>query len=142
MAQWRRMAVVASKLQTDQSHLHHVTVTTNIVDGYQTGLQIYDFPGVNTITGNWTKPIGGSWMPNAPPGLIDENRTIETYDSAVLGGPGTFAHFIGLARQQSKGNWNPALMATAINNYIRAGFGMSYTSTFTTANTPQHTDPQ
>jgi hypothetical protein len=30
---------------------------------------------------------------------------------------------MSLARQQSKDNWNPALMAQAVNTYIRAGFG-------------------
>jgi chitodextrinase len=117
-----------------------VTVSNNIVDDFQSGgVQIYDPSGLNTITGNWTRAKGGSWTPNAPPGLIDDKRTIETYDSVVLGGPGTFDHFIGLARQQSKNNWNPALTATAVNNYIRAGYGMSSPTPTPTPSTPAPT---
>src|SRR5262249_34544607 len=37
--------------------------------------------------------------------------------------------FIAAARGQSKDNWNPQLMAAAVNDYIRAGFGVSASST-------------
>ena len=115
-----------------------VTVTNNIICGWTTGAPIVDGNGANsgnTISPNYTKSAdcnAGGWA-NQPPGLVDGTRTIETYDSAILGGPGTFAHFIGLARQQSKGNWNPALMADAVNNYIRAGFGISSGTTSTSS---------
>lgn len=52
-------------------------------------------------------------------------RSLLTYDTDVLGGPGTFAHYIALARAQSKQNWNPLIPANAVNTYVRAGFGIS-----------------
>jgi hypothetical protein len=53
---------------------------------------------------------------------------------AHIGNPGGFPStsvgFLSAVRQQSKANWNPALMAAAANNYVRAGFGViSSTST-------------
>lgn len=53
--------------------------------------------------------------------------TVESYDSS-LGGPGTLTHFLSLARGQGKANWNTAYTANAVNNYIRAGFGMASVS--------------
>jgi mucin-2 len=115
----------------------NVTATNNIVCGWDASGAVLEISAGDIITPNSNKTADcntGGWT-NQPPGLIDGTRTIETYDSAILGGPGTFAHFIGLARQQSKGNWNPALKATAINNYIRAGFGMSSSTTSTSTGT-------
>jgi hypothetical protein len=111
----------------------NVTATNNIVCGWDPWGAVTEVSAGDIITPNSNKTADcntGGWT-NQPPGLIDGTRTIETYDSAILGGPGTFAHFIGLARQQSKGNWNPALKATAINNYIRAGFGISSSTSST-----------
>jgi len=54
----------------------------------------------------------------------DPDRTVETYMGA-LGGQPTFEAFLAAVRAQAKGNWNPALTASAINDYIRAGFGMA-----------------
>jgi hypothetical protein len=42
----------------------------------------------------------------------------------VLGGPGTLAHFLSLAKNQGRDNWNSALTAAAVNDYIREGFGI------------------
>ncbi len=53
----------------------------------------------------------------------DPDRTAETYIGA-LGGPGTFDAFLAAVRSQRKGHWDPALTAAAVNDYVRAGFGM------------------
>ena len=48
--------------------------------------------------------------------------------AGTLGLTPTTAAFLAAARQQSKDNWNPALMADPVNNYIRAGFGVDSAS--------------
>jgi len=55
-------------------------------------------------------------------GFTNPNLSVESYDSS-LGGPGTLVDLLSRARAQSKDNWNTALMANSINNYLRAGFG-------------------
>jgi hypothetical protein len=53
----------------------------------------------------------------------DPSRTVGSYFNSIGGSPATTAGFLAAARLQSKDNWNPALLASAVNNYIRAGFG-------------------
>jgi hypothetical protein len=57
---------------------------------------------------------------------LDPNRTIDTY-MASLGLSGGYDAFMARADQQSKDNWDPRFTAAAVNNYIRAGFGMGTT---------------
>ena len=129
-----------SGVPTPGTQFLNITATNNIVCGWGAN-EILDLAGNalggnNIFTPNFTKSAdcnAGGWDgSNQPAGLVDGTRTIETYDSSVLGGPGTFDHFIGLARQQSKSNWNTALMAESLNNYIRAGFGITSSTTPTT----------
>ena len=54
----------------------------------------------------------------------DPNLTVETY-MATLGGQPNFEAFIAAVRAQAKGHWNPALTASAVNDYVRAGFGIA-----------------
>jgi hypothetical protein len=93
--------------------------------------------GIGTIKTNNNAPPGGATAACStftPIGAYpDPTRTIERYDNEVLGGPmpGTLTHFLGLAAQQSKQNWDPRLTASAINTWIRAGFGpMSFSGTY------------
>jgi hypothetical protein len=51
------------------------------------------------------------------------NRTVGSYYGSIGGSPATTAGFLAAARLQSKDSWNAALLASAANNYIRAGFG-------------------
>jgi len=53
----------------------------------------------------------------------DPTRTIETYHASI-GGAATFDAFMAGARQQSKANWRPEYTSYAVNNYVRAGFGL------------------
>ncbi|HTY02520.1 MAG TPA: hypothetical protein VMC81_02210 [Rhodocyclaceae bacterium] len=52
---------------------------------------------------------------------VDPTRTIETYLTSI-GQPTDMASFVAALTAQSKANWNPALGAAAINDYVRAGF--------------------
>jgi hypothetical protein len=75
-----------------------------------TGYNVYDANGANNL--------------GAPEPFLDPNRTVGSYYDTVVGSPGhTADDFLAAARKQSKDNWDPALTADAVNNYIRAGFG-------------------
>src|SRR5262249_44349398 len=50
-------------------------------------------------------------------------RSIGSY-AGTIGLTATLDGFLAVARDQSKDNWNPALMAAAVNDYVRAGFGL------------------
>jgi hypothetical protein len=87
-----------------------------------------------TVTNNtiykWGSPItdrgaGNITSPNAinETGYPDPGRTVETYN-ATLGGSPSLSAFLAEARKQSKDNWRPQFTAHAVNNYIRAGFGV------------------
>ncbi len=53
----------------------------------------------------------------------DPNRTIATYHASIGGGP-SLVEFMAQARLQSKAYWRDQYTARAVNDYIRAGFGL------------------
>jgi hypothetical protein len=55
--------------------------------------------------------------------FVDPNRTIATYPTSLSGTP-TLEAFMAECRLQSKANWRATYTATAVNAYIRAGFGL------------------
>lgn len=61
-----------------------------------------------------------------PLSFPDPTRTIERYDSEILGGPGTLADFLTKAKANYKGNWDPRLTARQVNQWIAAGFGLNW----------------
>jgi len=70
---------------------------------------------------SWVSQTGDTsqWVQTS---FADPNgATIEAYDASI-GGPGTFAHFISQARNQSKTNWNTIYTAEAANNFIGSKF--------------------
>ncbi len=71
----------------------------------------------------WVQKTGEKDAVNRRIAYPDPDRTTETY-MASLGKPGTFAAFLVAVRDQRKGHWDPALTAAAVNDYVRAGFGM------------------
>ena len=89
-----------------------ITANNNIIYGWNAGQTV--FPGGS---GNTTSPNAINQS-----GYANPNVSVESYD-ASLGGPGTLADFVSRASLQGKGNWNTALVADTVNNYIRAGFG-------------------
>jgi Ca2+-binding RTX toxin-like protein len=54
----------------------------------------------------------------------DASRAADTYD-AVMGGAGTVASFLAAERQQSSDHWDSQYLASAVNAYLQAGFGVS-----------------
>ena len=71
----------------------------------------------------WAAKTGEQDPGRMPTAFPDPHRTVETY-MASLGGRPSFDAFIAAVRGQSKQNWDPALTARAVNDYVRAGFGM------------------
>lgn len=102
--------------------------------GAPSGVLIWDASGVSTLTGNY-QDVSDCDHNNYP----SPDLTVGTYDTSLNTGScngntvGTTANFICKARQQSKANWSTALMADAFNTYIRAGFGITFSSSTTTA---------
>lgn len=76
----------------------------------------------NTVSPNVIDMIGANKQ-GPPEPFPDPTRTVDTYYGSIGGSPPTLAGFIAAASRQSKDNWNEALTAHAVNNYIRAGFG-------------------
>jgi hypothetical protein len=53
----------------------------------------------------------------------DPTRTVEAYNAHV-GGQATFEDFLAQVRGQSRANWRREYTAGAVNDWVRAGFGM------------------
>jgi len=71
----------------------------------------------------WMSQTGETGATRQQVAYPDPNRTIDTY-MASLGLSGGYDAFMSRARQQSKDNWDPRFTAAAVNNYVRAGFGI------------------
>ena len=65
----------------------------------------------------------------------DPTRSIETY-MASLGETATIDAFIAKARAQDRYNWATRFTADAVNDYIRAGFGMGQRRLFRNVRVP------
>lgn len=104
------------------------------------GIQIGSLTTSATVTNNvifkWDTPIDDRGVGNTTtPNQIDANgdnteysfvyptRSAASYD-LLLGGAGTLANFLTTCRARGRGTWDSSYSATAINDYIRAGFGM------------------
>jgi hypothetical protein len=72
----------------------------------------------------WGAETGEQNPGHMPMAFPDPGRTVETY-MASLGGQPSFDAFIAAVRAQSMEHWDPALTASAVNEYVRAGFGMA-----------------
>lgn len=75
-----------------------------------------DLAGWRTATGDTSAQAGGINFP-------DSQRTLERY-AAEIGVGSSFDALLSALHQQSRSNWNPALTASAINRWMRAGFGL------------------
>lgn len=93
------------------------------------GNTICDYPTTavsNTGTGSGLNTIGTNTLQASCTGTgPNPTRTVATYDTDVLGGPGTLTDFINQRLAMSKQNWNTNLTAPAVNNYLRAGYGLT-----------------
>ncbi|MGH6876189.1 MAG: hypothetical protein ACREHV_02295, partial [Rhizomicrobium sp.] len=75
-------------------------------------------------TSTWNTEMGDTGATYTPVSYTDNTRDIQTYDSEVLGGPGTFADFMAGADAQSYEDWNPAYTPEVVNDWMRAGYGL------------------
>lgn len=106
---------------TITSHPSNVTLSSNVVYNWNSVLvdgginttnaasNCYDYTGANS---------GCSVEPFPAP-----TRSVASYDSSVLGGPGTLADFVAQEKARGVGSWPTNLVAQSVNNYVRAGFG-------------------
>jgi hypothetical protein len=94
--------------------VNRVTVTDNVF--YDMTDDYTDQNGTNTFSNNleYANTTGNTFT--AP------TKTLLDYDSEVLGGPGTLAHFASELILQSRVNWRAAYTANVINNWFRANF--------------------
>jgi hypothetical protein len=131
-------------------------VQNNIIFNWgPAGQEVQNFSGGSIVdTGNTKDALGSNSgglnepfsnpYPLNPVGNSSNTGTsgVDGY-YASIGNPGGFAStsigFLSAVRQQSKANWNTALMAAAVNDYIRKGFSVA-TSTppKVTINSPQN----
>jgi hypothetical protein len=118
---------------------HNIVCHTATRSGNGFGMYFSGMPDGITISNNiiydWQKPY---LQPDATCTFINNDtsddashfphpdRSVGSYFATLgLGGGVQTTDFLKAARGQSKANWNPALTANALNNYIREGFGMS-----------------
>ena len=71
----------------------------------------------------WITASGDLGASAAPIVFPDPDRDLETYMEYLGLGSG-FDDFVEAVHGQSRANWNPALTAGAINDWLRGGFGM------------------
>jgi len=71
----------------------------------------------------WKELVGDTTSVAQSAAFPDPNRTIATYHQSIAGQP-TLQSFLAEARKQSKSYWRATYTASAVNTYIRAGFGL------------------
>lgn len=71
----------------------------------------------------WVRESGEQGARHEEVSFPDSGRCIETYMQS-LGMEPSIDAFIAAAREQSRRNWKPEFTAQAVNDWIRAGFGM------------------
>jgi len=109
------------------------TITGNIVYNWNAPL-INDLGTGDTVSGN-VLDGSGSNNGSSPEPFSAPTRSVGSY-AGTLGLTATLDGFLIAARAQSKDNWSAALMAAAVNNYVRAGFGSGSTADTTPPSVP------
>ena len=131
---------VANNIFSKQTEIYNTNGQAMRVEA---GTQFYSFSNNWIIPGSFAYPnTTAAWSvtiteSNSPTTSIYSNNmgntgtytttfspvgtpTIEQYDSAVLGGPGTINHFMDCAKTLSRYNVPTQCMAPAVNNWMRA----------------------
>jgi len=85
--------------------------------------QWFSIGGTSTNLTNWMTRSGETNAQGSAVSYPDPNRTVETYH-ASLGKQASLSAFIDEVRKQSRTNWRREYTASAINDWIRAGFGV------------------
>jgi len=84
----------------------------------------FSIGGASLSLTNW-KADTNEWNAQVVnPVFIDPERTVDTYWQNVIGEPGGFNEFMAQARKMSRAAWDNRFSATAVNAYIREGFGV------------------
>jgi len=104
-----------------------VGVNGNILFSWRAPL-ISDQGTANVVDATNVLDAGGSNSGSSPEPFSDPTRSVGSY-YGTLGGTATLNSFLAAARAQSKGAWNTQLMASAVNSYIQAGFGITSSPT-------------
>jgi hypothetical protein len=98
--------------------------------GIHFGQDTDGFTATNNLIYHWDHPILDYGTHNVTSqnsidlnGYPDPGRSVATYN-AMLGGDRSLAGFLEEVRKQSKDNWRPRFSADAVNDYLRAGFGI------------------
>lgn len=122
---------VQNSICADWGYVAGPNQTSNILD-WTTSLPHNTFTNNVSVAGAPDVGTGSTATYSTHPEWPRPNRSIESYDADVLGGPGTLAHFIaaivgtpGTLTGQSRDNWDSRLTANSINEYFRSGFGWS-----------------
>ena len=95
----------------------------NVFDTLATASSCMQVNGGNIPLSTWKPMVHDTTSVEQAAQFPDPNRTIATYHASI-GGAGNLDAFMMEARQQSKANWRPQYTAAAVNDYIRAGFGL------------------
>jgi hypothetical protein len=79
--------------------------------------------GSNLSLGQWKSIVHDLSSVGQQVNFPDPTRTIASYHASIGGVP-ALENFLIQARQQSRQYWRPQYTAAAVNDYIRAGFGL------------------
>ncbi len=118
--------VVQSPTATPLVRLESLGVAFRGVNQYHSAAsasQLFSVNGAYANLASWKTATGDVNAFTTAPSFTAPTRDVEGY-TASLGLGSTFQHFVNAVHGQSKANWNPALTAPAVNNWLRAGFGL------------------
>ena len=85
--------------------------------------RVFRVNGSNASLAQWIAATGDAQATFAPINFPAPERDLETYVEYLGLGSG-FDDFLTAVHGQSRANWNPALTAGAINDWLRGGFGL------------------
>lgn len=111
---------IGVNLDSAGSGVNNVTFNNNTICAYNVSSQDMSGGSGNVITPNTYKQADCNIA-----GFLDGTRTAATYDSSVMGGPGTYADFVSHARANSKANWNNGWTAQPAVTWIRQGYNLN-----------------
>lgn len=120
--------IVANKLSASSFSPYYLLAQYNDITSCNVTNNVFYQWGTPAVSQSITAPyaISCTTTPNEfnASGYSDPTRSVATYMGSI-GGTATFQGFVDAISAQSKDNWNPALTANAVNNYIRSGFDKS-----------------
>ncbi len=116
--------IPSTLIQADAPLGTGVTFRGNTYDSAAEPERWFRVSGRDVSLEQWIEQTGEQESRRQRMDFPDPDRGIDTYMQS-LGKPATFDAFLAEVRQQSKVNWRREFTAAAINNWIRAGFGLA-----------------